>query len=507
MTTTGLFGENKFGTFKFGPASQDRPLFGLEVDWDNDGMYDGQNEAIHLQDLSIVRGRKYLISADGESFQEEETGRLSATLLDENRRYDPYNDTSPLTGGLSGGKYFRVQVRTPADDIYPLMAGILDDPSSFSESTVNKSRFEGTDGWAFLRNQRNEVTVPLQQNIYAEQAIAMVLDRAGWPRIWGSDLGAGVDQRPYFWVDARSAAKVIHDLAHSELGNVSISADGKLRYRSRLSFETEVAFLTEDDIRIDTLRRLSPAEVIRNVIKIESSPRSEEAVQTVWEIPSRLQVLAGETISDLFVEFKYNSATVPVKDPIAPVSGTDFNATANDDGTGTDLTANVSIAMYPFGTKANLVITNNGASTAWVYVKVRGVPLSSPNTISFVYEDELSIRQFGRRPFTLSIDQNVNVARQYLDILKAYMNLSRNFLTVELLPNPELQFKLDLGQIVRGQFSSLSINQPYRIIRIAHKWNDKAGLNTRTTLWLEPYMSLFVGIQIPFQLPVQLGSA
>lgn len=498
------FGRQAFGTFKFGAIALKNPRYGLEVDWDGDALFNGSNEGPNLQDLSIERGRKYTISAQGDSFEVEDTGRFSATLLDSASRYDPYNVSSPLYGQLSGGKFFWVRVRTMSDTIYPLMVGKLDEPVSYMSGVMPMARLEGTDGWGFLRDQGNEVTVPLQENIYAEEGMALVLQEANWPELWGTDLGEGVDQRPYFWVDQRSPAQVIHELAHTELGNVCITGDGKMKFRSRLSLESETLTLTDVDVM--HVRKMTPAEVVRNVINVKSEPRSEQSTQTVWEIPQRLELLAGETINDVFADFTYNNQTVPVKDPITPVATTDFDAKANQDGSGLDYTANFTVTMYPYSTKAQLSITNNGVTAAWIYVRIRGNPITKSNNVSFTSRNSASMKQFGPRPFTLNIDQSVNIARQYRDLLASYFIYAKNYLVVDLMPEPDIQFQADLGQIIRAQLSNYGIDQAYRVIRIIHKFHDKNGIVVKTQWWLEPYIRLFTGVQIPVQIPFQLGS-
>jgi len=498
-----LFGKKKFGTFKFGATVLSNPRYGLEVDWGGAALFDGSNEGGNLQDLTIERGRKYTISAEGDSFEAEDTGRISAVLLDEDGRYNPYNTSSPLFGMLTGGKYFRARVRTMSDAIYPLMAGKLDEPISYTERGMGMARLQGSDGWGFLRDQSNSVTVPLQEDVYAEQAIQKVLDAAGWPSLWGSDMNEGVDLRSYFWVDARSPAQVIHELAHNELGNVCMAGDGKLKFRSRTSLESEMIMIEDHDVM--NVQKMTPAEVIRNVINVQSAPRTEQSTAVVWEIPGRLEVLAGETIDDVFAEFTYGNETVPVKNPITPVMTTDFDATQNEDGTGTPYTANFTVSLYAFSTRGQLTIKNSGGTAAWIYVRVRGTPITKANSVSFGYRDETSIKQFGPRPFTLSIDQNVNVARQYRDLLGFYLTAAKNYLIVDLMPEPDIQFSADLGQIVFANLSNYEINQEYRLIRIAHKFNDKAGIVMMTRWWLEPYVRLFAGVQIPMQVPFQLG--
>lgn len=503
--TTSLFGKRPFGSFKFGATTLSNVRYGLEVDWQGKGLFDGSNEGENLIGLTIERGRKYTVSASGDSFQAEDTGRFSAVLLDLDRKYDPFNVASPLYGQLTGGKKFRTKVRTTSDAIFPMMAGVLDEPVSFAEKNVTKARLEGVDGWSYLRDQKNEVTVPLQENIYADDAIALVLDKAGWPRPWSYQLDAGVDLRPYFFVDSRSAAQVIHEAAHNELGSVSMKANGDLRFRSRLSQEEEVLQLIDTDCI--SVRRMSPNEVIRNLIRVISAPRSEQAISQVWEVPQRLEIAAGDTISDVWADFKYNNATVPVKDPITPIATTDYNATSVSDGTGTNLTANISVTMSPFSTKAQLSFTNNGLTTAHVYCRMRGKPLSATNSVSFQYKDTDSIAQFGARPFALTIDQNINIARQYRELLGIYLTTAKNYLIVDLLPNPDLQFLPDLGDVIRGKLSNYGIDAAFRVIGIRHGFNDQNGIVVNTRWWLEPYSRLFAGVQIPMQVPFQLGGA
>lgn len=502
--TTSLFGRKKFGSFKFGPTTLTQPRYGLEVDWDGDGFFDGINEGPNLQDLTIDRGRKYTISSDGNSFESEETGRFTAKLLDPDRRYDPFNTSSPLYGLLQGGRYFRVYARSTSNVKYPLMSGILDEPISFRERGMPMARLSGQDGWGFLRDGLAEVYIPLQETIYSDAAILQILNAASWPSIWGSVLAAGVDARPYFWAEGVSAAETIHSLAHSELGVVFIDANGAMNFRPRTTLENSLLALTDNDVV--GVQRQAPKEVIRNIIRVTTAPRSEQALQVVWGIPSRLQVNAGETISDIFAEFEFNGETVPVKNPIAPVAVTDYNATANDDGTGTDYTGNISISMYPFATRAQLSITNNGANTAYVYVQIRGIPLAYVGSVSFDARSEDSIRQFGPRPFNFSIDQNLNVARQYRDILEMFFSLAKNYLIVDLMPNPDLQFSLDLGDVIQAVFNNYGVNANYRVIRISHRFSDVNGIVVNTRLWLEPYTRLWTGIQIPFQIPAQIGS-
>jgi hypothetical protein len=319
------------------------------------------------------------------------------------------------------------------------------------------------------------------------------------------DMDSGVDAWPYFWVDARSPAQVIHELAHNELGTVSMAANGDLRFRSRNYPVTELLTLTSDDILSGGVRRLTPAEAIRNLVQVKTSPRSEQSTQEVWRLPGALQISAGETIDDIWASFSYNSVSVPARNPITPVATTDYLANSASDGSGTNLTANVTISMNPFATQAQLSATNNGATTAWIwFLRVRGNPLAKTTTATFKYTDAVSVAQFGPRPFTLEFEQGVNVAMAYRDLLGIYLAQARNYLVIDLIPNWDVQFALDLGSIIRLQITG--INQLFRVIRISHKFEDQAGIVVNTQIYLEPFVNLASGVQIPVQIPFQLGS-
>lgn len=499
------YSKGKYGQFKYGASVLEHPLYSLEVDWDGNSAFDGSNEARdQITDMSIERGREYFISSDGETFEEQATGQFSATLLDEALRYDVYNQSSDLYGQLAAGKLFRMRVRLTSG-VKDLMAGILDEPVSFKERGLGHVRLAGADGWGLLRDQANQVTIALQEDIYADEAMQLILERAGWPRGWGSRLESGVDQRPYYWVDSRSPSKALHELAFNELGNVSIAADGAMEFRSRVSLEEEVLVLTDDDVI--KLRRMTPKEVIRNVLKVKSAPRSEGSVSEVWRLGGELEIDGGEVVDDVWAEFTYNNVTVPVKNPITPLVTTDYTAYSASGGAGTNLSSYLSATMYPFSTRAKLRLENTGGTKMYVnLLKVRGTPLAALNTSTFEYEDRESIRQFGARPFTLTVDQNVNTARLYREILASYLVEAKNYLVADLLPEPEVQFAVDLGQIVSVQSDAYGINGSFRVIHISHKFSDGAGIVVNTRLHLEPYVRLFTGVQLPFQLPVQLGS-
>jgi hypothetical protein len=493
------FGELKFGTFKFGPSVLDSPKFALEVDWDANDLFSGARER-DMESFSVTRGRQYTVSPNGERFEEEETGKFTAKFYDQNGRYDFYNENSPLYGMLSGGKRFRMKVRTPEDAIHYVMSGVLDEPAAYTERGLNMATLTGVDGWGFLREQAESVTIPLQESIYAHEAMALILEKASWPPVWPVVLDDGSDLRNYYWVDQKSAARAIHELAGSELGTVCVQANGAMRFRARASSESDVIAITHDDCL--KVSRATPKDVIRNLIRVRTRPLSVQSQQVVWSLPGELEINPGGTV-EVWAEYEYNGQSAPVKNPVDPlVAGTDYEGWTGSGKTGSNVTSDISVSLYSFSTRAKLEVTNNGAVLAYVSLKVRGEPIAAQNSATFENDIAESIRQFGARPFTLEIDQNLNKARQYASLLAGYLAGAKNFLIVDLMPNHRMQFGVDLGQVIRGNFPAYHIDKSYRVIRIEHR---NRGNLTQTRWWLEPYVRLFTGVQLPVQIPFQFG--
>ena len=61
MTKYGELTDLKYSEFKYGITASDNLLWAIEVDWDNDGLFDGQNEATYTYDFQSSRGRDYYI--------------------------------------------------------------------------------------------------------------------------------------------------------------------------------------------------------------------------------------------------------------------------------------------------------------------------------------------------------------------------------------------------------------------------------------------------------------
>ncbi|RJP53630.1 MAG: hypothetical protein C4583_04390 [Anaerolineaceae bacterium] len=476
------YGTVKYGSTTYGASPPSDLAWGLDIDWDNDGKWSGDNDAWKLSALSIERGRKFWVKASGNGFETQEIGRLDGLWENNDGRYDPYNTLSPLYPNIEPGRLFRLRVRTPAGNIYHVMTGMISDIRPDS-SRAKRARVTGEDGIRFLRQN---VSIAVQEGYRTDEAITDMLASIGWPATWGSDLDIGVDVRPYWWVDGRSAYSEIFDLVNSELGQFYLAADGKATFRNRNAAESSAAALDGTNFRagIEVAR---PWEIVRNAVRVWVRPRVLVSAVEIWRYQEFPALAAGATL-EIWADFTYNNNSVPAKTVTTPAATTDYTANSQSDGLGTDLTADISITMTTFGKSAKLEIKNNGAGTAYLtLMKLRGDVIDSPNATYQEKSSGTSINQ----TFTLDLPwiQSTTVAVAFVDFLLLYLS-GRAFVRVKLVNQPDVQFGMDLNSLVDVSVADLGIAGTYRIAWIKHRWLNRTGYLVETEWLLEPHLSL-----------------
>lgn len=471
-----------YGSATYGALAPDELAWGLDIDWDNDGKWNGENDARKLSALTITRGRNFYIRADGKGFETQETGKIDAIWENNDGRYDPYNTGSPLYPNVQPGRLFRLRVLTPAGNLYHVMAGMISNIRPDS-SGAKRARMAGEDGVRFLRQS---VSVAVKENYRTDEAIADMLTEIGWPAGWGSDLDIGMDVRPYWWMDKRSAYMEIYDLVNSELGQFYVAADGKATFRNRNASVSIAATLDGTNFR-EGIEVAMPWEVVRSTVRVWVRPRVLVSAVEIWRYQEVPSIAAGASL-EIWADFKYSNNSVPAKTVTTPVATTDYTANSQSDGLGTNLTANISIAITKFSQSAKLIITNNGGTTAYLtLMKLRGDVIDSPNATYQEAQSGMSINQ----TFELDLPwiQSTTVASGFADYLLLFLS-GRAFVRTKMVDQYDTQFSVDLNTLVDVNIPDLGIYGTYRVAWLKHRWLNRSGYHVETEWLLEPYISL-----------------
>lgn len=475
--------------------------FKLNIDWNMDGAYDAQDNGAFLDGLRMKRGKRYIIRPNGDGFEEEETGQMVSTLVDLNDWYDPFANPD-----IGAGKFFNLQVETPSSQMFDLISGKINEPVITEGRGTRRVQLVGEDGWSVLRDQKNRVNIALQQDIYGDEAMDLLLNVIGWPALWGRDLAGGVDLHQYWWADDKNAATALFDLAFSEMGKLWIAGNGALTFRNRHFVDTSLFTITDNDVYLGSVKVLEPWEVVRNSIRVTAKNRVIVPAVELWKSIDILRLTPGEIRSDIFAEFTYNGERVLGTNIIQPVAGVDFIANTNADGTGVNLTSFFSVTATPFSTAAKMTAQNNGSLAGYLLLnKLRGDALTTRSQTS-EFNDMTSQGRYLIRSLDVAYEwiQNVNAARAIARHLKNTLAFPKKYISFQMADNPEKQFAMNLGAQVDVNIASKGISGIYRVYYFEHQWADKAGLVTRTNVVMEPVPALGDYWIVPHKVPMRV---
>lgn len=470
-------------------CSEDVSRWGVEIDWNGDGIYSGENENEYTVSFRTRRGRQaYLdIDSDGNAsgFEPVRVGTATLILDNTSRRFDPYNTASDLYPYVLPSRYVRIR-QLYQGVVKDVFHGKIRTITSIDTDQKQQVRLELEDG---LRNlQAADSNVAIQQNITISDAITDVLENAAYPSIFGANVEQADDVVSYWWAEDKAATE-IRRLAEAELGNFFVAADGNATFYSRHHSAAAALTLTSADF-LKEIDVPQPLEVIRNVIKIFAHPPSLAATGTLWTLQDAPLISAGSSL-EVWASYTYNNEPVPALNVISPQSSTDYTMNTAANGSGTDLTASFSVSFTDFGKTGKITITNNHGSLAGyvTLMQVRGDAIISPNVSLLVQESASSQAIYGKTLLSLDNEwyQNTSLANDFARWLISYMPNPQKFLTVRLETRPDIQFTPDLFDLVNVTINRLGISGVnYRVAGIEHNWLTDNGQAVRTEWILEP---------------------
>jgi len=213
----GRYGAFKYGDgTKYGLSGVTDLLWGIEVDWNNDGLFDGTNESFHTIGMSVRRGREFYLNLNDQNqavgFQRVRPGKCMVTLDNTDGRYDPNNISSHLYPNIEPGRDIKITVKNGSTDTKQgVFYGVIDDIRVYDDINERRVVLMATDRLQYLSDQN--VRFRTQEDKSIDTLIGDVLDDADWPD--GEDLSASANTVPYWSVNQR-AYSAIYDLVEAD---------------------------------------------------------------------------------------------------------------------------------------------------------------------------------------------------------------------------------------------------------------------------------------------------
>ena len=376
------------------PITFDIPDYYVLVDWNNDGDFTDTYDDIS----SDVTSLRFSRGKSGE-LGKAEVGNLSITLNNASGKYTHSNVSSVLFGSLLPKRSIKVTYGTSTGN--PLFRGFIEEIIPHPHLSQQDCIITAVDGIDYL--SRHDSATALYKDTVTGTLHGYILDDAGWSASLRT-LDTGQDTVPYWYTQDVKARFAQEELDDSEQGFSFVNGSGYFvfedrRHRSTATHQTSQWTVTNTMAGItDSLN----AKAVYNIIKATFTPWSLQAEAELWRLQETPSIPAGETYT-WWGEAEASGQSVFVDAWVTPASTTDYTANTLANGSGTDLTASITLTATKFAKTIKLQLQNNAAVPAFItLLKTRGTYYDNQTKVTRKSEDATSQAAYQKR--TLEID-------------------------------------------------------------------------------------------------------
>jgi len=304
-----------------------------------------------------------------------------------------------ITGESAGDDMtIRLTMELPHYDLfYGFIEEIIPHPHLDEQDCI----ITAVDGLDFL--SRHDMATALYKNTKTGIIHSYILDDA----LWNKDmrlLDDGQDTVPYWYehdIKARFAQTVLED---SEQGFSFIDGSGCFNFEDRHHRSTathQTSQGTFDNTMTNITYSLNPRNIY-NIVKATVTPFELQAIAELWRLEEIPSIPVGESLT-WWGEASVSGTSVFVDAWTTPVSTTDYTANSASNGSGTDMTADIGIAVSKFAKTMKITLTNNGNVPAFItLLKARGTYYDDLTKVTRKAEDSTSQTDYQKR--TLDIE-------------------------------------------------------------------------------------------------------
>lgn len=229
--------------------------------------------------------------------------------------------------------------------------------------------------------------------------------------------------------DVVASTKIL-DACTADWGRFFIDKQGRPTFynRHQMPLDTVTALTLDNTMqRMSYEKRLSE---VYNWISVTYLPRTvSERPEVLGRLtPGRaaeIGPLQSETFIIRFRDPVNQAINIGGLQTLEPVANTDYAATSDEAGEGSDATGDLSIIMTAYADRAEVTVTNTSAATVWLQrLQVRGYAVRSREPEMVHATDATSIAKYGRRKLHINATlmsnnaQAAALANYLLDVYK-----------------------------------------------------------------------------------------
>lgn len=380
----------------------------LRIGWANPLM--PTEESSRLVSFSIEDGR------DNE-LDDYATGKMTIVLDNYDGRYSPWNTSSPLYPNVRPGKVVLLLAKYDSTTHATFLGNLQDVEivgSKDDQRTVLTVYDLGYPRYCSIAD------IPLQTDELRIDELLVFPLVSSVTVVYGESH----DRVVYFHSKNQNKLDLTRDLVRSDLG-ILISRSSldyiPRQYNASLAPIDPRGEFTLDESDIHDLALNTPWSNVINHITINCQPYQKQAETTLWELwDQTVYVAPGQSVV-LWAQFTDDAGNlIPADDIVTPVATTDYTAHTAQGGSGTNMTASMSVTADNYGVKSKLTVSNTHPTAAFYItsLKIRGCPIETTSA-SVTVEDATSIAAYGTRHLTRDCPyiQSVSQATDYANTL------------------------------------------------------------------------------------------
>lgn len=253
---------------------------------DGTDVLDGQERqdvAQYVTNISLTRGRS-------DQFSIFRAGVLSVTLRNDDRRFDPINQSGPYWNPATGssGLTPRRKVELYLDGVAQFIGSITDIDIEYDNNPNGTSTVTISAADDFIRLANTAISADVTPSVELSGArVETILDRAevDFPAAT-REIDAGTISLGAYQIDANTnALQYLQKCAEAEQGLFFVKKDGTLRFTDRItaSFSSPVATFSDDgtDISYQSLTTLYGQEFLFNRVQVSRFGGSVQSAEDV----------------------------------------------------------------------------------------------------------------------------------------------------------------------------------------------------------------------------------
>lgn len=309
----------------------------------------------------------------------------------------------------------------------------------------------GADFLDFLQNKYIDNTA-MFTGVRSDELMETVLSDLGYTTA-EYELDAGINILKFALLQKGDRiAEVLGKIAQAEYGHIYQDKEGVVRFENRQHWDspphdTVQAIITTGMV-LEASRRGD--EKIINVVEISSEVRNKQSQQVVFQLNQFDSIkLDANTTTEQFVDFED-----PILELIAPTPSGDqsyYMANSEPNGSGTDLTASVSITKIDqFAQAAKLTIQNSSDQAAYITeLVIAGRPAKVEREIYIRARDDSSATAYEERPYKIEnhFIQSEDWAKSFAQMVLNDFAEPENTIELQVIAQPHLE----LGDLISWQ--------------------------------------------------------